>query len=125
MKKKTNKAPLVEKKDGKMQLSPSHMAAIEKTENVGTAMMQTAQEYTIAMEQVLIDDFGFTEEQLQHLEGRLREMLVTLADVERKGLSVLSFHDMKSVAEIAQIRYNRLIEQKTGLVLPKGKVDNG
>lgn len=118
---KRNNAPIIEKKDGKMELSPSHVQAIKDVERVGTAMMQVGQQMILVTEQILIEDFGFTEEQLQHLEEKQRQMLVTLAEVERKGLSVLSMHDMQSVAELAQIRHDRLLEKETGLILPKGK----
>lgn len=119
--KKNKNAPLVEKKDGKMQLSPDHIRAIERTEDVGNTMLQVAQEYTIAVEQVLMEEFDFTEEQIQHFEERLRYMLITLADVEKKGLSVLSFHDMEAISQIANIRYNRELGKRTGLILPEKK----
>ena len=118
--KKKNNAPVVEKKNGKMELSPTHVAAIKEVERVGTSMMETAQQMILLTEQILIRDFNFTEEQLQHLEEQQRIMLSTLADVERSGLSVLSIHDMEKVAEIAQGRYNRLLEKDTGIALPKG-----
>lgn len=117
---KKSNLPVVERKDGKMELSPSHVQAIKDVERVGTSMMQVGQQMILVTEQILIEDFGFTEEQLQHLEERQRQMLSTLAEVERKGLSVLSMHDMESVAELANIRYNRLLEKETGIVLPKG-----
>lgn len=117
---KKNKA-IVEKKSGKMELSPSHIKSIQEVEDVGNSMLQVAQEYTIAVEQVLLDEFDFTEDQLQHFEGKLRELLSTLADVERKGLSVLSYHDMEAIADIARVRYGREKEKRTGLILPKGK----
>lgn len=103
-----------------LALSPEHIKAIAKTEQVGTAMMETSQEFLIAIEEVLQREFNFDEEQLRHLEGKLSHMLVTLADVERKGLSVLSMHDMRSVGEIAQIREKRLQEKTSGVVLPEG-----
>lgn len=115
---KKNKAPLVEQKNGKMELSEKHIAAFKEVERVGTSMMETAQEYTLAIEQILVEDFNFTEEQLRHMEERLREMLVTLADIERSGLSILSVHDMELVGEIAKMRYNRLLSKDSGIALP-------
>ncbi len=107
-------------KSKELALSPEHIKAIAKTEQVGTAMMETSQEFLIAIEEVLQREFHFDEDQLRHLEGKLSHMLITLADVERKGLSVLSMHDMRSVGEIAQIREKRLEEKKTGIALPEG-----
>lgn len=106
-----------------MSLSEEHIKSIEQTERTGTAMMETGQELLLAVEEVLQREFHFDEEQLRHLEGKVQHMLVSLAELERKGLSILSMHDMRSVGEIAEIREQRLREKQTGVLLPKNVKD--
>jgi hypothetical protein len=108
------------KNKSELVLSDDHVKAIKKVENVANAQMQASQQFLLATEEVLQREFDFNEEQLRHLEEKLRYMLVSLADVERKGLSILSINDMHSIGEIAEIRQKREEEKQTGIALPEG-----
>lgn len=116
MPKKSN-APLVEKKQA-TSLSEEHLDAIARTESVGTAMMQSAQQVVLAIETILMRNHEMNEEQIRKMEEELRHMLVTLDQLEDRGLFVLSYDDMKHVADIAERRANREYLGKKDIILP-------
>lgn len=83
-------------------------AWIPEKENIATAMMQTGQEFLIAVEEILRTKFNFTEQDEIKLEKGLKKLLPVLHTMELKGLSVLSPRDMATVGQIAQSRRKRL-----------------
>ena len=116
MSKKTNK---IQTKDQvAVELSPEHRAALENVVNIANASMKTGQEMLLAIEQILEQDFNFSEKDLGHVEQKLMRMLQTLATLERKGLSILSPNDMSVVGEIATAALQNEINHKSGLILP-------
>lgn len=115
MKKQNKNAPLTETKKG-LVLSPKHQAAIEQIENVNTVMEATGQQLVLAVEDILVREFHFTEDQIRHLEVNLREMLATLANVEREQLVVLSPHDMKAVGVLAALKLKKKESEKKLLI---------
>lgn len=120
MKKKNSKAVSTQK-----ILSPTQIAAITQTENMGTAMMQSAQQMFLAVEQVLKEEFSFTQEQLGHFERTITQMMEALAYIEDRGLTVQTIDAMKSVsavaAHIASLRQHRLKEENSKIALPTRK----
>ena len=92
--------------------------AIKNIEDVGSAMAQTAQQYTLAIEDILANEFGFTDDELKVLEKRLKVSLTTLAQLERSGFNILSMNDMKTVGEIAKTKYIRLEQNSSKKALP-------
>ena len=91
---------------------------IPEKEDTATAILQTAQEFLLLVEDCLAKHHGFSENEMKKLESEVREMLITLGDMERKGLSILSPREMSIVGEIAEIRRKRLEFGRSGLVLP-------
>jgi uncharacterized membrane protein len=74
-------------------------------------MMQTAMEYTVLVEEILVRDFGFTEKDIVNMEKKIKKILPTLAGTEvERDLSILRPKDMQKVADIAEKRYDRLDE---------------
>jgi len=99
----------------------------EKTAiRVANTMMKTAQEYTLAIEEILKSQFYFSEKQLTEFEYTLKNMLSMQAHVKRAGFSVLNQADMAKVGELAGInlqeeRVREFKEGKTGNVPFLGK----
>lgn len=83
-------------------------AWIPEKENTATAMMQTGQEFLIAVEEILRTKFNFTEADEIKLEKGLKKLLPVLHTMELKGLSILSPRDMATVGQIAESRRKRL-----------------
>src|ERR1035437_10840092 len=73
---------------------------LKNVEDLGTAAIQTGLQFTLAIEDILANEFGFTDSDLKKLEGRLKVSLSTLAQLESKGFNILSINDMKTVGEI-------------------------
>ena len=112
----TNSVALSKKDEKKMMAKlPSW---IPEKEDTGTAFLQTAQEFMLLVEDCLIKHHGFSENEIKKFEGEVKEVLITLGDIERKGLSILSPNDMAVVGEIAEIRRKRLQFGRSGLTLP-------
>ncbi len=80
--------------------------------------MATAQQQLLAVEDVLVSDFNFSENDLRQLEEKLRIMMVTLANIEREGLVVMGPNDMQAVGKLAEMKLNKLMEKEKGFILP-------
>lgn len=93
--------------------------AMQNVESVGTAMLQTGQEFLLAIEQVLMDHFGFTEEDLKKFHKELEYILVVARQAEGMGLSAIGPRTMRAVADIAEIRKQRELASKSGISLPQ------
>lgn len=91
---------------------------VEKVENISNAMMQTGQEMVLCVEDILQQQFGFTDKDIVKFERSLKHNLSTLAMLERMGFSVLNHKDMKSVGEIAETRLMREKAARSGIALP-------
>jgi hypothetical protein len=91
---------------------------IKSLEDVSTAMMQTAQEYTLAVEEVLANEFDFSDDNLKMFEKHMKVLLMTLGQFEAKGFNILSINDMKNVGEIARGKYKKLATQSAKKALP-------
>ena len=99
---------------------------LPEKENVGTAMLQTGMEFLVMLEDILETDFGFTEKDKIRLEKKVKQVLPVLHEMENRGLSILSTHDMAKIGEIAEIRLLRLegkgkLPTKTSVKLLEGK----
>ena len=99
---------------------------LPEKENVGTAMLQTGMEFLVMLEDILRSDFGFTEKDEIKLEKKVAQVLPVLHEMENRGLSILSTHDMAKIGEIAEIRLLRLegkgkLPTKTSVKLLEGK----
>jgi hypothetical protein len=92
--------------------------AIKNVEDIGTAMTHTAQQYTMAIENILAKDYDFSDEMLKDLEGKLKVLLVTLGQFEERGFNILSLNDIKVVGEIAKTKYERLASSNDKKSLP-------
>lgn len=92
----------------KRNMGAALVKEVKKVEDIGTAMMQTSQEFTLCVEEVLKKKFGFTPDQLKLFEQELRYILAITREVEQSGLSVLGPHDMAEVGKIAAMREVRL-----------------
>lgn len=109
----------VQIKDQKaITLSPEQMQAIQETKDVGDAMFRVGQQMILALEQILAEDFNFSDKDLSHIENRLKFMMQTLAPLERKGLTILSQNDMRVVSDLAQIAFTKIKAENSGIVLP-------
>jgi hypothetical protein len=87
-------------------LAPTWVPTVE---NIGTAMMQTALEFMVLVEEILVRDHGFTENEIVRLEKKIQKVLPTLAGTEvDRDLSILRPKDMQKVVDIAEKRYDRL-----------------
>ena len=99
---------------------------LPEKEQIGTAMLQTGMEFLVMVEDILRSDFGFTEKDEIRLEKKVKQVLPVLHEMENRGLSILSPHDMAKIGEIAEIRLLRLegkgkLPSKTSVKLLEGK----
>ncbi|MCR4285075.1 MAG: hypothetical protein NUV97_03480 [archaeon] len=84
---------------------------IPDKENLGTAVSQTALEFLVLVEEILVRDHGFSEKEIVKLERKIKQVLPTLAGTEvERDLSILRPKDMQMVIDIAEKRYERLDE---------------
>lgn len=81
--------------------APEWMANVE---DIGTAMMQSAQEFLLVIEDALIRHHGWKEEEIKKLHEEITPVLQGVAEYEKHGLSLLSPASIEIVAEIAQAR---------------------
>lgn len=77
---------------------------VKKAEDTGTAMMQTAQEFLLAVETVLRREFGWKHTDISKFEEELRLILIGANLLEHQGFSILNDADMQAVAQIARRR---------------------
>ncbi|MDD5407010.1 MAG: hypothetical protein PHE73_08750 [Sulfurovaceae bacterium] len=103
-----------------VELSPQQTAALAQTKDVVDAVFQTSQQMLLAIEQILEEDFHFKDKDLKHVEQRFKHMCQILSELERKGLTVLSPHDMKQVSQIAVHALRNLKAKNSGIILPTG-----
>ncbi len=112
-------------------LPPEVMAALEKNlpewvkelQRDGTSVLRWNMEYLILIEEILRRDFGFSEGDVQKMEGKVKEMLPHLHNMQLEGLSILNHENMRVAMDIVDIYKQQLKQQETGLILPgKGKV---
>jgi hypothetical protein len=84
---------------------------VPTVENLGTAMQQTALEFMVLVEEILVRDHGFSENEIVKLEKKIQKVLPTLAGTEvERDLSILRPKDMQKIIDIAEKRYDRLDE---------------
>ena len=96
---------------------------VKELQRDGTAVLRWNQEYLILLEEVLRREFGFSEGDVKKMEGRVKEMLPHLHNMQLEGLSILNHENMKVALDIVEIYKQQLKEQDTGIVLPgKGVV---
>jgi hypothetical protein len=96
---------------------------LKQLQRDGTAVLRWNQEYLILLEEVLRKDFGFSEGDVQKMEGRVKEMLPHLYKMQLEGLTILNHENMRVAMNIVDIYKQQLKEQDTGIVLPgKGRV---
>ncbi len=107
------------------QLSADQIASLKKVEHVGTAMMQTAQEFTLMIHHVLMKDFGFKEKDLQQLDKEVSLMLETAGPLESVGLSFMTYDSMKILGSMAESRRKRIAAKDSGILLPDSQMQKG
>src|SRR5258708_21868902 len=112
------KKKLTEKQDKGLYLSKENASAIEKTEEVGTAAMRTGVQMLLAIEEILADDYNFSEGEIKKIETKFKWMMRTLYNLKRDSLTIMSPEDMKIVGKIAERWQMEDHAQKTGFVLP-------
>lgn len=135
MKKKTSLVPLQNKQimealsnglklsfEQEQILRANLPAWVPDRENLGTAMQQSAMEYSILIQDILKRDFGFSEQELIRLEKKIKKVLPVLHTMEiKRGLSILRPKDMEMVGDIAEKRYQRLDDVDKHYFLGKKK----
>lgn len=96
---------------------------VKQLQRDGTSVLRWNQEYLILLEEILRREFGFSEGDVRKMEGRVKEMLPHLHNMQLEGLSILNHENMRVAMDIVEIYKQQLKEQETGIVLPgKGKV---
>ena len=113
--------------DQEAKLKANLPSWLPEKENIGTAVLQTSQEFLVMIEEILKSDFGFTEKDEIKLEKKVKQVLPVLHEMENRGLSILSPHDMAKIGEIAEIRLLRLegkgkLPNKTSVKMLEGKI---
>lgn len=112
-------------------LPPEIMKALEdkmpdwlkQLQNDGTAVLRWNQEYLILLEEILRREFKFSEGDIKKMEGRVKEMLPHLHNMQLEGLSILNHENMRVAMDIVEIYKKQLKEQDIGIALPgKGSI---
>lgn len=92
-------------------------------EDIGTAQYESAQQFYLAVEQVLTRHFNFSEDDLRKLETELYHIMTVTKYVEDRKLSVMTHHTMQMVGEIAMHRaLDKLKKEGVDKLLPSGTV---
>jgi hypothetical protein len=110
-----NAGPILANKIGEDIGNPNNIKEIEAR---GTAMMQSAQEMMLAIEDILFHEFQLSEKDLRKVEQLFAYKLQTLAVLEQHGYSILTFNDMENAETIYQERVKRLKAADAGIQLP-------
>lgn len=101
---------LVKTEDKEIAGVPEWVANVE---DIGTSMMQAGQEMMLAIDDILIRYFNFTEADIKRFHGELKPVLQGVKEYEEQGLSILSPFDMSIVGEIAKTRF---LKERTGRI---------
>lgn len=97
---------------------PEFVKDVETIEDLGSAMLQAAQEMMLAVDDTLQRHIGLTDAQIQKFHQKLIPILKQTEEYEKNGLSILSIHDMSIVGDIAQSRFIKERAGRIGLETP-------
>jgi len=110
---------LIKQEQPTQQLAtPEQIQAISTIKNAANATYAAAQEFTLVIEQVLMDQFGFTEEEIKKLHREVERILTVVRQAEGAGLNSVGIRTIKMLSEIAEIRQERERIEATGIKLP-------
>lgn len=106
------------KDSSKNDIGSSLAHETSKITNIADSMMEVGQEYTLAIEDVLMNEFGFTEKDLKKLHEKLSYIMQVTHRAEGLGLNAVGIRTMRVMGEIAEIRKKRKELEQTGIALP-------
>jgi hypothetical protein len=91
---------------------------VPEKEKIGTAMYQAGQEFLLAVEEVLMKEFDFTEKNLKLFHQKLENILKVTREAEGMGLSCIGLDTMRAISEIAEMRLLKETANRSGILLP-------
>ena len=105
MTKKNNQLQIVDPKlivqtmEDKM---PEWVKDMNNKEDMGNAVYATSTEFLLAIDDVLIRYFKFTEQQVKEFHKELKDILTGTKEFERHGLNIMTPHSMDVIGEKIQ-----------------------
>ncbi len=116
IKQKEKEDALVVKTMNKVQKSVGRLRnARDVAEWAANTVMTSAFEYTLAVDTVLKEELGFTDEQMDGFHESLRSILTALGQVTSYGNNPMTYTDMAVVGQIAKAR----TQQEKAMILAK------
>lgn len=86
----------------------------------GSAVLRWNLEFLILLEEILRRDYGFTQDDMQKIEAKTKEMLPHLHKMQLEGLTLLKAEDMKIAMNIVDLYKQQLKERESGIALLPG-----
>ncbi len=91
---------------------------LQEYEADGTAVMRWMHEYLILIEEILRIDFGFTEDDMGKIEGRIKEMLPMLHKMKMENSKLLRKADMAIGMDMVDRNKALFKAEKNNIILP-------
>ena len=98
-----------------ISLTKEQITALTSVKNTADAMMSTAQEYNLCIEQVLMDHFNFTEKDLKKMHKEVEYILTVVREAEGAGLDATGLRTIRMLGEIAEIRKMKEVANSSGI----------
>ena len=110
---------IIKKDEYRGVLTPAQVDALTSIKNVGEATMHAGQEYTLVIEEVLLNHFGFSENDIKKFHQEVEHILIVVREAEGLGLDSVGLRTIRMLGEIAEIRKQRASLKDTKLILPQ------
>ena len=102
---------------------PEFVKELNNKEDLSNAMFATSQEMLVAIDDVLLRYFSFTEDEIKKFHSYLKDILQGVREFEDHGLNLTSPHSMDIVGEkIQEVGISNLLMEIAKIRLKKEKI---
>ncbi len=102
---------------------PDWIKNINTKEDMGNAVYATSAELLLAIDDILIRYFNFTEEEIKRFHAELKEILEGVKEFEDHGLNIMTPHSMDIVGEkIQEVGIGGLLQEIANTKLVKERM---
>jgi hypothetical protein len=91
---------------------PEWVSKLHTKEDMGNAIYATSTEFLVAIDDILLRYFNFTEDDIKRFHEHLRDILTGVKEFEDHGLTIMTPHSMDVVGEkIEQVGIGGLLQE--------------
>jgi hypothetical protein len=91
---------------------------VKELQNDGTAVLRWNLEFLILIQEILIQDFGFSQGDMVKLETKIKEMLPHLHEMQLNGLTILNHENMKVAMKIVELNKAQIQQAGKKIIMP-------